>query len=553
MEKEMKKEVQKETKNETQKEIKNEIQKEIQKETQRETREKTKDMVMEDTKEQKEQNCDQKKSSKKIIVLIFAVLILIALVAAGIYYFRGVKHYSTHFLPGTVIDNVDVSELEVAQVTAMLGGKYQDYSLEIVGRDYKTAESGTVLGTITASEIGLTHSVDVAAVVAGFLEAQNEYTWLGRASGDSKEMFTIPQGVSYDKALLTSAFKAWEASASENMIVPADAYISEYSESLGGYEIIPETIGTAFDVEHALELADKAILAQESSLDIEAAGCYEEPQVTGQDEKLVKAVDDANKMLNAQITYDWNGAKVVLDKEQLKTWVSVENNAAVLDEEAVRAFVKEHAQKNDTYGKSRNFMTTLGVELSLPSGYYGWLTDREAEAEELAKLIREGSVVSREPVYASKAKRKGMSDIGSSYVEADLTHQHLYLYIDGQIVFETDFVSGHMNSAPGAVTPPGVFGISYKTTNAVLRGSDYVTPVTYWMPFYNNYGMHDATWRTEFGGDIYITDGSHGCLNLPLESAAVLYQHVSAGFPVICYYYEVDPLASQEEEDDSDE
>lgn len=550
MEKEMKMEVQKETQNEVQRDVQKDVQKEIQNEVQKETQE----IITENTKEQKEQNSEQKKSFKRIIVLITAVLVLIALVVAGIYYFRGVKHYGTHFMPGTTIDNVDVSEMEVAQVTAMMDGKYQDYSLEIVGRDYKTAESGAVLGTVSASEIGLTHSVDVTAVVAGFLDAQNEYAWLGRASGDSKEMFTIPQGVSYDKELLASALKAWEASSSENMIVPADAYINEYSETLGGYEIIPETIGTVFDVERALELADKAILAQESSLDIEAAGCYEAPQVTGQDEKLVKTVDDANKMLNAQITYDWNGAKVVLDKEQLKNWVSVEDNEAVLDEEAVRAFVKEHAQKNDTYGKNRNFMTTLGVELSLPSGYYGWLTDREAETEELIQLIREGSVVSREPVYASKAKRKGMSDIGSSYVEADLTHQHLYLYVDGQIVFETDFVSGHMNSAPGAVTPAGVFGISYKTTNAVLRGSDYVTPVTYWMPFYNNYGMHDATWRTEFGGDIYITDGSHGCLNLPLESAAVLYQNVSAGFPVICYYYEVDPLASQEEaEDDSEE
>ena len=116
-----------------------------------------------------------------------------------------------------------------------------------------------------------------------------------------------------------------------------------------------------------------------------------------------------------------------------------------------------------------------------------------------------------------------------------MTNQHLYLYKDGVLVLESDFVSGEANN-PANRTPSGVFGITYKTTNAVLRGADYETPVTYWMPFHGNFGMHDATWRTEFGGDIYLTNGSHGCLNLPLESAAAIYNYMYTGFPVICYY-----------------
>ena len=103
-------------------------------------------------------------------------------------------------------------------------------------------------------------------------------------------------------------------------------------------------------------------------------------------------------------------------------------------------------------------------------------------------------------------------------------------------MFETDFVSGNINN-PGCVTPAGIFGLTYKTTNAVLRGADYETPVNYWMPFYGNFGMHDATWRSSFGGDIFLTNGSHGCLNLPLDAAAVIYGYVSEGSPIICYYY----------------
>ena len=128
-----------------------------------------------------------------------------------------------------------------------------------------------------------------------------------------------------------------------------------------------------------------------------------------------------------------------------------------------------------------------------------------------------------------------MNDIGRSYVEADLTNQHLYLYYKGNLVLETDFVSGDMRVS-GNITPQGVFGLTYKTQNAVLRGADYETPVSYWMPFHGNFGMHDATWRSEFGGDIYLTNGSHGCLNLPLDKAAELYSYLYTGYPVICYY-----------------
>ena len=138
---------------------------------------------------------------------------------------------------------------------------------------------------------------------------------------------------------------------------------------------------------------------------------------------------------------------------------------------------------------------------------------------------------------------KGKNDIGDSYVEADLTNQHLYLYQDGEVVLETDFVSGRINN--NSRTPEGIFGITYKTRNAVLRGEGYATPVNYWMPFYGNYGMHDATWRGAFGGDIYLTNGSHGCINLPLNMAEQIYGYVFKGFPVICYYY-AEPVVPSE-------
>ncbi|MCM1212943.1 MAG: L,D-transpeptidase family protein [Lachnospiraceae bacterium] len=493
---------------------------------------------------------------KKILVPIVILLVLIA-VCGGIYSVTAFS-YKDRFLPGTWVNGIDCTELESAQVAGMLENQLRTYHLEVLGRDCASGTPGTLLGQLTAEDISLTYGADSRRAVDDLLAEQDIFSWLYRRLSDNTYSFNLVQGVAYDEEQLKSIVNGWEACRSDHMTAPRDAYISEYSDTLKGYEVIPEVEGTELNVQQLLELMNAAILSQETSLDVEAAGCYEEPTVRQDAVELKQPVETVNKWLGAKIIYDWNGAEVVVDTELLKEWITMEKDGPVLDEAAVAAFVKEQAEENDTYGKRRNFVTALGVELSLPSGYYGWQTDREAETAGLIEAIQQGRTLSREPVYASMARQKGKSDIGSSYVEVDLTHQHLYLYEDGAVIFETDFVSGSMSSTPDCVTPEGVFGISYKTTNAVLRGADYETPVNYWMPFYGNYGLHDATWRGEFGGQIYITNGSHGCVNLPLGSAATIYEHVSTGFPVICYYYQVDPLAVQppaEEEwyDDSDD
>ena len=140
----------------------------------------------------------------------------------------------------------------------------------------------------------------------------------------------------------------------------------------------------------------------------------------------------------------------------------------------------------------------------------------------------------REPEYTYRGYQKGQDDMGDSYVEINLSAQHLYLWMDGEVILETDFVSGNMSN--GNATPPGLFGLTYKQKDAVLRGANYTTPVKYWMPFNGNVGMHDASWRKSFGGDIYLENGSHGCINLPVKMAEEIYGYMEKRFPIVCYY-----------------
>lgn len=477
----------------------------------------------------------EKVSKKKIVTILLVALAVSAIALCAVFYVWKMNFYKTHFFPNTYVNGAECSELDAAAVAEILKADVAEYELTVLGRDEKGEQ--VALGVISADDIGL-EVKDAMAEAKELLVQQNASGWLLAVLSKQKQNLNVVHAVAFDEAALKKSVMQWDAFEEDKMIEPQNAYISEYSKTLKGCEIVPEVAGTKLDVERALSAMNALILGYGDKVDLVEQGCYAEPEVLATNTELLAKWEVMDKWLSAEITYDWNTFDVVVDGSVIQDWIiEKEDGGVAIDEAAVAAFVADNASKYDTYGKSRKFTTTLGVELTLPTGGFGWLTDRAAVTEALLKMVENGEVTKAEPVYSNKAPWHGMNDIGNSYVEIDLSNQHLYLYSKGELVFETDFVSGAMNSTPDCVTPAGVFDITYKTTNAVLRGGDYEQYVYYWMPFYGNYGMHDATWRWQFGGNIFMTDGSHGCVNLPLDSAATIYNYMYEGFPVICYYY----------------
>lgn len=129
--------------------------------------------------------------------------------------------------------------------------------------------------------------------------------------------------------------------------------------------------------------------------------------------------------------------------------------------------------------------------------------------------------------------------IYGTYVFVSISQQHLTYFVDGTPVMDCPVVTG--NTLAGHSTPRGTFRILYKGRNITLKGredngDEYESFVSYWMAFLgNSYGLHDATWRGNFGGNIYQGAGSHGCVNMPYASAAKLYGMISPGTPVLIY------------------
>lgn len=253
------------------------------------------------------------------------------------------------------------------------------------------------------------------------------------------------------------------------------------------------------------------------------------------------AVEDVlnkiSKYCSARVEYQFGDETEILDGTTIVGWIRYDTATGTiyLEREKIEEYVAGLAEKYDTYQKPREFQTSLGDWVTVTGGSYGWLMDQEAEARVLEHMIRSGASRTRPPKFAHTAADWSHSDLGDTYVEVDLSSQHVWLYVDGVEELSVDCVSGTYTDQ-GRKTPEGTYTIDYLMSPAVLTGPDWYSPVSYWMPFNGGIGLHDATWRSSFGGDIFMYSGSHGCINLPLEAAQRLYSYAYAGMPVICYY-----------------
>lgn len=185
----------------------------------------------------------------------------------------------------------------------------------------------------------------------------------------------------------------------------------------------------------------------------------------------------------------------------------------------------------NSIGVVEKFKTHDGKDISVESKTYGNYIDYEKEGEYLLNLIKEfKSEKDRTPIM----KQEALHSIDTTYIEVDKTQQHVYYYIDGELVWDSDVVTGLPNGKRD--TPSGIYFIINKAKNTRLKGETWDVKVDRWMAVtYSGVGFHDASWRSNFGGNIYKTNGSHGCINTPKDKMYELWDMVEVGTPVVIY------------------
>ena len=446
-------------------------------------------------------------------------LVAAAAICVGGYIYHAVG-YRDAYLPHTVINGMDVSGRTASEVKEMMASGVKDYSLVMRLR-------GGGQEIIYGADMGL-HTVFDGSLEE-IIRQQNPYAWPRYLlKGPSYDIQTM---ITYDEAALEKGLESLDCFKTANIVVPSDAYLSDYVSG-EGYSVVPETEGNELDLQLVKAAAGEGVRTLTPELDLEALGCYREPRIRSGNSSLVAARDARNRYVNMTVTYTFGSASEVLDGSTIHQWLLAEGDSVTLNRDTIGDYVKNLASRYNTAYKKRPFKTSYGQTVEV-SGFYGWRINQAAETEELIRILEAGESVVREPVYSQTAASHDGADYGGTYAEVNLTAQHLFFYKDGQKILESDFVSG--NVSKGHTTPPGIFALTYKQRDAVLKGEGYASPVKFWMPFNGGIGFHDASWRSSFGGSIYKTGGSHGCVNMPYAAAKELFENVYAGMPVICY------------------
>lgn len=459
-----------------------------------------------------------------VVIAIAGVLAVSAVGTAGVYIYKS-RQYHDVFFQNTAINGVDASGKTVEEVKELIASQIEGYELTLKERDGVTEK-------ITKADIGLHSEFDGS--LEEMLAAQEPLKWWSHRKKESE--YQIATMIAYDEEKLQKKIDDLDAFKEDLVQAPVNAYVSDYISGQG-YTVVPEEPGNQLVkdiVEAGITLAIQNLKEEVSFEELDA---YTKPEITSTNEELVKVADSLNKHVGVTVTYQFGDKTEVLSGETTHDWISVNADKTIgLDRDQVAAYVKTLADKYNTAYKKKNFKTSYGKEVTITSGFYGWRINQSAETDELYAIIRSGESQTREPVYSQRAASHGANDYGDTYAEINLTAQHIFFYKDGKLLVESDFVSG--NEARGYDTPVGAYPVTYKERNATLKGENYATPVDYWMPFNGNVGMHDADWRNSFGGNIFKTNGSHGCVNLPPKVAKVIYENISAGMPVLVYKLE---------------
>lgn len=467
----------------------------------------------------------KKAKLKNQLIIGGASLVLLLLIV----YLVGFLVYNGKFAPKTYIMDIKCAGMTVEEAEEAIEKSAKNYSLEIIEHD------GNV-EYIHGKDIDI--DVDVTGKLDEIKAGQKAAKWFVYLFTNNH--YNIEASVTYDKAKLVEIIDGLKACDVEGMVEPVDAFVA-YDEAKQEYYIDEGNAGSVIIRTSLDEAIYEAVSSLTKSLDLVEAGCYKVQELKADDDILKEQLELVKKHGLIEVTLTFGEEKEVLDITEISKWLlSGDGEAVSVDSSKVNEYVAKLAEKYDTINKDRTLHTAYGFDITVEKGDYGWQMDQAATASKIAEAIKTGGEQVVEPVWTQSAHAFGAEDWGKTYIEVNLTKQHLYYYKDGEVFVESDFVSGTVSKARS--TPTGIYYIKYRKSPSILRGINWETPVTYWMPFYDGCGLHDATWRSKFGGTIYYYDGSHGCLNMPFKEVKTIYENIEAGVPILIYKTEVEPV-----------
>lgn len=443
----------------------------------------------------------KRKKWKRIIGLVVAVAAV---------YLGGMAYFNTHYFPKTTVGNIGIGMKSKKGAKAYLKDELEGYTLTIIEKDGEEA--------ITANEAGMTFS-DLNKVDK-ILDNQPAKQWFYKIfeDYDYDEL-----NVQVNRETLSKHVDTLKCMNPPIPQGPVNASIS-YNTEEKKFEIVPETIGNTVDKEHFLDGLTDSMVHHDKTISLVDDTYYVQPKYYSYSKEVQDAEVKMNKYLDGIVTYKDGGMKTKTYRKDIASMLTYTDNFQVkFDNEKVKNFVRKNVSKefNSLKGK-------------IPRGITAWKVGVEKESKKLIKNIKTGKRTTRKPEYTQEGFDREGYTIGKTYIDISLTEQKMWYVKDGEIALSSDVVTGNESTGHGSST--GFYRIAYKQRDHLMV--KYNSFVHYWMPYNTTIGvgLHDASWRSDFGGKIYRTNGSHGCINMPPSKAAELYGMVSAGTAVYVHW-----------------
>ena len=451
----------------------------------------------------------------------FALQVILALLI--ILYIIGIIFYQNHYLPNTFAAGVPIGNRDqqeaIAEVKSKLGQEVVDFQ-----------EGGKDLGFVQLNQFELDYpnSFDWQEGLA----KQWAWAWPIQILRGNRQLEAQPSLLAndsqVDQLIQGLGIDNSQREATQN------ARLTEAED--GSLQVIEEKYGNNIDSESMRQALAQGLSQGLDKIDLKTA--YKQPKYTKDGKGIQDLQADYQAKEATQITLEFNHESVTIPQDQIKAWLHLDDQGqAQVDQEAIKDYIY---QLNETYSSlfgKHEFQSTYQGLVTVESGTFGWYIDPDAEAPVIAENILKGGSYKREPAIAGQGYM-AENEIGNSYVEVDLSHQMMLVYLEGALVLETPIVSGNI----GTLTVPGAYQVWQKLEKTDLRGynprteKEYVQPVDYWIAFDNNgQGIHDAQWQSQFGGNVYQSSGSLGCINTPLSAMQEVFQIVYVGMPVMIF------------------
>lgn len=452
------------------------------------------------------------KENKKILIgCISGACVFIFLLIA--FFISSKEYFSGAFAPHAIVSNTDVSAMTVEEAVQKMNA----------------AEGFTVSLLKEKQE----YTIDISDAVSREFEqeqvqnSKEEISFFDYLFHRDVVLSLKPNEVQIDEEKLLELLQKQLPEATE---FTADAYFDK------NLELVKEVQGDDVNMQELLA-AMKQDISEGNEIRYELSDYYNKPNVMSGDKKIISQAKEIEAYRNMKITFTFGEDTEVIDGDMISKHLSYKKGELKLGKKWVSSYVRELAKKYNTYGKTRKFKTTKDGTVKIQGGIMGWWINEDETVKKINKLLKKKKSSTLEPVYRNVAAQHGKDDIGNTYVEISIARQHLWFYKDGKLKMESKVVTGLPTRERRTVT--GVHRIYGKQKDRYLGTiavQGYRSHVNYWMPFnWDGQGLHDATWRSKFGGNLYLRGGSHGCVNMPLNNAARLYDYVSIGTPVVVY------------------